>query len=158
MSDQQLETTVTIGSKTFSVSRMSAFEQMHLIGDARILLTGLALLKRDRPKEMNDASFLQTASTIVASTGGLPVETRERIWNICLRQVKLRQAAGWQPILADAGVMQFADIDPPTITRLLYSVFEHNKLLDFFSESLSNSDGQMDQSRDGQLSTEERIG
>jgi hypothetical protein len=135
-----LETELTIGSKTYRVGRMSAFEQMHLIADARTIITGLALLKKDRPKAMSDREFVGTARMIVASTGGLAPETRERVWSTCLRNVLRREAAGWQPVMASSDIMQFSDIGPEVLATLIYTVFEHNKLLDFFSDGLSSSD------------------
>jgi hypothetical protein len=153
-----LETTVQIESKTYAVGRLSAFDQMHLIADARSILTGLALLKRDRPKEMDDRSYLSTVGMITSSLGGLQPETRERIWNMCLGVVKQRGAVGFQPVLASAGQMQFADMDIHTITKLIYAVFEHNKLLDFFSEGLSGSDGPKTTESNGQGSMEEKTG
>jgi hypothetical protein len=135
-----LETEVPIGSKTYRVGRMSAFEQMHLIADCQTILSGLALLKRDRPKEMSHQDFANTIRLIVASTGRLPPEVRERVWGTCLRQVLRKEPGGWVPVMASADALQFTDIGPNEITVLIYAVFEHNKLLDFFSEGLSSSD------------------
>jgi hypothetical protein len=150
MSDN-LDTTTTIGSKTYTVSRLSAFDQMHLIADARNILTGLALLKRDRPKTMKDGEYLQTVQMITSSLGGLPPETRERIWNMCLGVVKRRDGAiGFQSVLASPGQLQFADMELSTINRLIYAVFEHNRLLDFFFEGLSDTDGQRTTENNGQ--------
>jgi hypothetical protein len=150
MSDN-LDTTTTIGSKTYTVSRLSAFDQMHLIADARNILTGLALLKRDRPKTMKDGEYLQTVKMITSSLGGLPPETRERIWNMCLGVVKRRDGAiGFQSVLASPGQLQFADMELSTINRLIYAVFEHNRLLDFFFEGLSDTDGQRTTENSGQ--------
>jgi hypothetical protein len=138
-----LETTIPVGSKTYAVGRLTAFDQMHFIADARTILTGLALLKRDRPKTMTDTEYQKTQGMItVATSSGLSPETRERIWNMCLGVVKRREAVGFMPVLASSGQMQFADMDVPTINKLIYAVFEHNRLLDFFSEGLSDSDGQ----------------
>jgi hypothetical protein len=154
-----LETELTVGSKTYRVGRMSAFDQMHLIADCRTILTGLALLKKDRPKEMSDQEFVNTARLIVASTGGLSPETRERVWGTCLRNVLRRETAGWQPVMASSSMLQFSDIGPSDIAMLIYTVFEHNKLLDFFSEGLSNSDRpMMTEDGLGQRSGEERTG
>lgn len=155
---EALDTTVQIGSKTYAVGRLSAFDQMHLIADAREILTGLALLKANRPEDMPDDAFLKTAQLITASLGGLPTTTRERIWNMCLGIVKRRETVGFQPVLAAPGTTQFADIDPSTINQLLFTVFEHNKLLDFFSESLSVSGGQKTKESHGRNSKEAKTG
>ena len=144
-----LETELTIGSHTYRVSRMSAFDQMHMIADARNIITGLALLKLNRPKEMDDKNYFLSAQQITMSVGQLPTDTRERVWNMCLSLVKRRETVGWQPVLASPGVMQFADIGPSALARLFLAVFEHNKLLDFFSESLSDSDGQTTENGQG---------
>lgn len=154
---EHLETTLKIKSKTYAVGRLSAFDQMHLIADARTILTGLALLKRDRPKEMTDENYLRTTRIITSSLGGLPPETRERVWNMCLGVVKRRETVGFQPVLALPGQLQFADINPSQIAQLLYAVFEHNRLLDFFSESLSDLDGQTTENN-GQDLTMEKTG
>jgi hypothetical protein len=153
-----METELVVGSKTYSIGRMSAFDQMHLIADCRTILTGLALLKKDRPPKMSDKEFLGTARLIVSSTGGLSPETRERVWSTCLRNVSRRETAGWQPVMASSNMMQFSDINPSEIAMLIYTVFEHNKLLDFFSEGLSSSDRPGTEDSNGQRLEEERIG
>jgi hypothetical protein len=153
-----MDAEVRIGSKVYSVGRMSAFEQMHLIADCSTILSGLALLKRDRPKEMSDKDFANTIRVIVASTGRLTPETRERVWSTCLRRVSRKETGGWLPVMASAESMQFIDVGPNEITVLVYAVFEHNKLLDFFSESLSDSDRLETGVSIGRLSEEERTG
>lgn len=152
-----LETEVSVGGRKYLIGRLPAFDQMHLIADARNVLTGLALLKRDRPKEMSEKEFLNTAQVITMSVGTFPPETRERVWNLCLGQVKRQEKVGWQPVMASPGQMQFADMDPVTISRLLFAVFEHNKLLDFFFDGLSDS-GQKTTGGDGQPSGEGKTG
>lgn len=137
-----LEMEVPIGKHIYRVGRMSVFDQMNIAADFRDILIGLAMMKAERPKDMKDAEFIKTTQMITLSRGGISPEVRNRVVTTCFRHITRRQVAGWSPILASEGMMQFDDIGLPDVAKLLFAVFEHNKLLDFFSESPSSSDGQ----------------
>lgn len=149
---------IKIGSKTYLIERLPAFDQMHLIADAQPILAGLAIAKQDRPKEMSDEDFLKGVQMITVAAGGLAPERRERIWNTCLKMVRRKETGALQPVLSAPSEMQFADLDPPTIAKLMYTVFEHNKLLDFFSDSLSGSEEQTKTEGSGQASRTAKTG
>jgi hypothetical protein len=135
---------------------MSVFDQMNVAADCRDILIALAMLKRDRPKKMKEADYNKAVSFIIASKAGMTPEVRERVINTCLGHVKRSGGVGWTPVLASEGTMQFDDIELSQIVTLLYAVFEHNRLIDFFSESPSDLDGQSEES--GQASRMERTG
>lgn len=139
MSDPLLEAEVPLGAHSYHVSRMSVFDQMSVAADYRDILIGLALMKNDRPKDMSDAEFLKAAHFIMASRAGMTPELRTSVVSLCLRHVSRKSATGWSPVMATSGVLQFNDIELPDLMTLLYAVFEHNKLLDFFSVSPSSS-------------------
>jgi hypothetical protein len=142
MSDIILELELKIGAHSYRIERMSVFDQMNVASEMRDILVGLAMLKRDRPKDMTDNDYYRTAQFMIMSRAGLSEEARTRIVNICFNQVSRRSGVGWQKILAAPGTMQFADIGLAEATRLLYASFEHNRFLDFFSESPSDLGGQ----------------
>lgn len=141
MNEIGLETELPIGSNLYRVGRMSVFDQMNVAADFRSILIGLALMKRDRPKEMSDEEFITGMQFIIMSPGGIGPEIRNRVANMCLRHVTRRATAAWSPVLAAEGTMQFDDIQLPDLARILYTVFDHNRLLDFFSAGPSNSGG-----------------
>jgi hypothetical protein len=138
----QLELEVTVNKHKYRISRMSVFEQMNVAADYRDILVALAMLKRDRPKKMRDAEFQHTVKMIMVSRAGNTPDIRDRVTNLCLGKIVRQSNLGMVPVLATEGVMQFDDIELPQIVQMLYATFEFNKLLDFFSESPSTSDGQ----------------
>jgi hypothetical protein len=135
------ELEVPIGKHKYRVSRMSTFDQFDIAADFRDILIGLSFIKRDRPPDMSDADFDNAVQFIMASRASLSNETRARVTSTCLQHVVRSGggSVGWVPILAASKTLQFDDIDLPTIIKLMYAVFEHNKLIDFFSASPSSS-------------------
>jgi hypothetical protein len=135
---------------------MSIFDQMSIAADCRDILIGLAFLKRDKPKDISEKDYFAAMKFIITSKAGMSPEVRNRVLNICFRHIKRNSGMGWAPILSAEGVAAFADIGPPEVVLLLYSTFDHNRLIDFFSDSPSSSDGQTSES--GQPSQTEKIG
>lgn len=135
-----IEKEVSVGQHRYRISRMSVFDQMNVVSDCRDILTALALMKRDRPKELSQADYDQAVRYIITSRGGMTPEVRSRMMNTCLSKVVRQSGAGWSPILASDDVMQFGDIELPEFVQLLYESFDHNRFLDFLSESPSNLD------------------
>lgn len=136
------EVQVEIGGQSYRVGRLSTFDQFNLASDFRDALSGLAFLRRDRPKDVDDAAYAKTVEYIV--TGGaafLNPERRQRVVDLCLKVVKRKSGVGWTPVTNDAGGMQFKDLDLAAMVALLYRVVEHNGLLDFFSEGPPSSGG-----------------
>lgn len=137
-----LEHETTIGGHKYRISRVSAFDQMALASDYRDILVGLAMIRRDRPKDMSNADYEQGVQYIMTARVGMSPEIRERVMNTCFAAILRHSGVGWQPVLSGPGVLQFADIGLPEMVKLMYAFFEHNKLIDFFSESPSDSGGQ----------------
>jgi hypothetical protein len=137
-----LELEIKIGKNHYRASRLSIFEQMNMAAEFREVLAGLAMLKKERPKDMDDASYSKTVEFLMTARGGISPEVRERVMHRCFGAVTRRSGVGWQPIQTVEGVLQFSDIELPESVAIMYAVFEHNKLLDFFSASPSASDGQ----------------
>jgi hypothetical protein len=140
MSDVVLDKEVPIGNQSYRIGRMSVFDQMNVASEFRDIISGLALLRGKRPKDLADADYNTAIQFILASPGGVTTEVRERVMNTCLRQVQRRGQGGtWSPLMAADNVPQFSDVGLPEMCRLLYESFEHNKLLDFFSTGPSDS-------------------
>lgn len=150
------ETELPIGKHRYRVSRMNVFDQFDVAADYRDILIGLSFVKRDRPPDMSQEDYDSAVQFIMSSRASLTPEVRKRVINTCLACVVRSGggSVGWVPILAAAGVLQFDDIDPPTIIKLMYAVLEHNKLIDFFYASPSSSGGQTTE-KTGQASLEE---
>jgi hypothetical protein len=155
MSTPELETELSLGNHKYRITRMSVFDQMQVASDFRDILVGLALLKRQRPKKMKDDAYNEALRMIIVSPAGIHPDTRQRVTSMCLRTILRQSNVGWQAIVASEDALQFDDIDLPELTKLLYAVFEHNKLLDFFSVSPSSLDGQK-MIKDGSASEMER--
>jgi hypothetical protein len=154
-----LETEVTIGSHKYRAGRMSVFEQLDVAADLRDILIGLSLIKTDRPKEMTDKEHDRAVQFIMASRGNMSPEVRHRVMNLCLSKVVRNSGVGWTPILSANDTLQFDDIELPAFITLVYAVLEHNRLIDFFGESPSTTDGQMEvKSESGLHSRGARIG
>jgi tail assembly chaperone len=153
------ETELMIGSNRYRVSRMSVFEQFDVAADYRDILIGLSFVKRDRPPDMNQSDYDSAVQFIMSSRASLTPEIRTRVINTCLKYVARSGggAVGWAPVLAASQTLQFDDIDMPTIIKLMYAVFEHNKLIDFFSASPSSS-GEQTTEKTGQPSPEAKVG
>lgn len=152
-----LELETKIGSNYYRISRVSVFEAMNLASEFRDVLIGLAMLKKERPADMDDDTYTKTIEFIMTARGNLPSEVRERVMHRCFNAVSRRSGVGWQPIQTEQGTMQFADIDLPESVAIMYAVFEHNKLLDFFSVSPSAS-GPTKENEAGQSSNEAKTG
>lgn len=141
MSDALLDKAFPIGGQTYSIGRMAVFDQMHVASEFRDIISGLALMRAERPKELSDADF-DGAVQFILTSNTVSSAARDHVTNLCLRRVRRRaEGGGWVPILAADNVMQFADIGPTEICKLLYAAFDHNKLLDFFSTGPSASEG-----------------
>lgn len=149
------ETQVTVGGHKYSITRMSVFDQMTVAADYRDILIGLAMLKKERPKEMKDADYDQAVHFMIASRGSMTPEVRGRAMSLCLGHVTRNSGVGWTGVLAAENTMQFDDIQMPEIVALLYAVFEHHKFLDFFSASPSSSG---EQKENGQSSRTAKTG
>jgi len=135
-----------VGEYTYAVRRLSVFEQMHVASDFRDGLMGLAMLKKEKPPELSGPAFAKAIEFLF--TGGsqhIAPEVRERVMRTCLSSVQ-RQATspgvGWAAVQNAAGTLMFDDISLPDLIAIVYQVFEHNRLLDFFSEGPSNLGGQ----------------
>lgn len=153
-----LDMELPLGTHTYNISRMSAFDQMNVASECRDILVALAMLRQNRfkpeppdktskkkgdaVKPMTDADYFRTAQFMIMSRAGLSFGAREQVVNLCLACVSRKERGGWQKVLAAPGVMQFDDIEIGDLSRILYAVFEHNKFLDFFSESPSDLGGQ----------------
>ena len=152
---QELE--LPVGAHHYRISRMPAFDQMTVASEFRDILIGLSMVRADRPKDMTDKEYERATQFMIMSRGGVTEETRHRIVTICLSQITRRSGQGYMKIMNSPGVFQFDDIELPDIAKLLYASFEHNKLLDFFGESPSDS-GQPKTTEDGLPSGTEKIG
>lgn len=131
----------TVGGHTYRATRISVFEQMNLAAEFRDVIVGLAMLKRDRPKEMNDASYTQAVEFIMTARGGISPAVREGVMHRCFAAVTRKSGVGWQGIQTPDGTLVFDDIRLPESVAIMYAVFDHNKLLDFFSVGPLASDG-----------------
>lgn len=140
-----LETEVTIGEHKYRANRMSVFEQMDIASDYRDILIGLAFVKKDRPKDMTDDEYKKAVQFIMTSRGSMTPEARRRVMNTCLSKVIRQSGGSWAPVLSADSTLQFDDIELPAFITLVYTVMEHNKLIDFFSESPSTTGGQTEQ-------------
>jgi len=152
---QELE--LKVGAHEYRITRMSAFDAMTVASEFRDILIGLSMVRIDRPKDMTDKEFDKVIQMMTMSRGGVTEETRHRIVNICLSQVTRRSGQGYMKVLTSPMTFQFDDIELPDIAKLLYASFEHNKLLDFFGESPSES-GQPKTTEDGQVSEMAKTG
>jgi hypothetical protein len=152
------EKEVPIGAHKYRINRLPAFTQMNVATEYRDILVALAMLKRDRPKNMTDQEYDDAIKLIIMSRAGMTAERRTAVVSECLAHVVRHSGQGWSPILAVPGMFQFADIGLDEISKLLHETFEHNKLLDFFSVGPSALNGPKTQGDDGQLSNEERTG
>ncbi len=153
-----LETEVTLGQHKYRVSRMSVFEQLDIAADYRDILLGLSLVKSERPKEMSDEEYKKTVQYIMTARGNMNPEIRHRVMNTCLSKVIRNSGVGWSPVLSANDTLQFEDIDLATFVMLVYTVLEHNRLIDFFAESPSITDGQTKTQEAGPHSRAARIG
>ncbi len=133
---------MTVGGEKYRVGRLSTFDQFNLASDFRDPLSGLAFLRRDRPKDVTDAQYAKAVEFLI--TGGAAFSApaqRQRIINLCLSAVKRKSGVGWTPVINAEGGVQFKDVDLAGMIALMYRVFEHNGLLDFFSEGPFGSGG-----------------
>jgi hypothetical protein len=153
---QELE--LEVGAHHYRIARMSAFDAMTVASEFRDILIGLSMVRTERPKEMTDKEYTQAVQFITMSRGNVTEEMRRRIVTICLSQVSRRSGQGYQKVLASPGTFQFDDIELPDIAKLLYASFEHNKLLDFFGESPSDSGPPKTTESLGQVSETEKTG
>lgn len=134
-----------IGEHYYLASRLSVFQQFHLASEFRDALIGLAVLKRDRPADLDDRAFIKAIEFILTGgSKGLSPEVRERIIHLCLSVVqrKVTKGVGWAAIQTPDGVLAYQDIQLPEMIAIMYQVIDHNGLLDFFFEGPSSSEGQ----------------
>ena len=134
-----------VGDHTYRAGRLSTFDQMNLAADFRDCLSGLAYLKKGRPAKVTDEQYAKTVEFIVTGgMSGLAAERRQRVINLCLSKVKRRAAGkgiGWSDVVSAEGDLMFQDVGLGPLIAIMYRVFEHNGLLDFFLEGPSASDG-----------------
>lgn len=131
-----------VGVHSYLARRLSVFEQFHLASEFRDALIGLAVLKKDRPADLDDRSFIKAIEYIL--TGGsknLTPEMRERVMHRCLSVVKRKienPGVGWTDIQLADGTLMYQDIHLPEMIAIMYQVIDHNGLLDFFFEGPSS--------------------
>jgi hypothetical protein len=129
------------GTHRYRVTRLSVFEQMNLAADYRDIIVGLAMLKRERPPEMDDAAFIKSVEFIMTARAGLSPEVRERVMHLCFKNVVRKSGSGWSAIQTADNVLVFDDIRLAESVIIMYNVLEHNKLIDFFLEGPLASSG-----------------
>jgi Phage tail assembly chaperone protein, TAC len=136
----------TVNRNKYRASRLSVFQQFNLASDFRDALAGLALLKKDRPKELGEEGLIKAIEFIMTGGAkGLAPEVRDRVVSLCLSVVSRQVASpgvGWTAIQTTDGVLAYQDIQLPELIAIMYHVIDHNGLLDFFFEGPSTSDGQ----------------
>jgi Phage tail assembly chaperone protein, TAC len=128
-----------VGDHVYRAGRMSVFEQFGIASDFRDVLLGLALAEKRRDPKTTDEQFRKSVDLLAAS-GSAPPPVRERVMQQCLAVTVRRQKAGWAPMIADGQVM-FQDVTLSDLVQIMYHVFQHNGLLDFFDVGPLGSSG-----------------
>lgn len=136
--------TFKVGDHTYTCNRISVFDQMHLASEFRNALLGIAQLKKARPASMSQETFEKGVQFLVTGGGALVApEVLDRVMGRCLRTVQRQVPGGqWSSVIGVDGVLMHEDISLSQMIVLMYHVFEHNGLLDFFSDSPFNLGGQ----------------
>jgi hypothetical protein len=145
----------------YRAGRLSTFDQLRIAGMWRDALLGLAFAKKERPKEVTDAGFREAINLImVGGLGKLTRQSQDEITHLALSTVTRQQAGnvGWAPVVAPGGAMMFQDIGLPQLVVIMYRVFDHNGILDFFSGGLSISEGEPPKKEAGSPSPMARVG
>ena len=132
-----LERDVDICGAKYRISRMSAFDQMHVATDYRDILMGIAMAKnmndemvKLRQKEIDEkgsskikvpsvAAQERSYEMMLVSRAGMSPETRGRAMNTCLRHVHRVEKTNVVPVLSSPDNMQFSDIDLKTMVPML---------------------------------------
>lgn len=130
-----MNVTVEIGGKEYSLPRINTFELFELTGR----LTGmLALLSLQEDRAMVAAKFPQA---FAALSNSMTREDRDFVLQTCLRGVTRRGGKGepFTPIMSRGGDFMFEDIDMQTMLHIVWEVLERHRVIDFFSDSRSES-------------------
>ena len=89
--------------------------------------------EKDPRKHVTDDEFRKAVeSLLVAGAGGVSPEVRERVMRRCFSVTKRRSGTGWADLLNQQGGLMFEDVNLSASIEIMYHVFEHNGLLDFF--------------------------
>lgn len=137
------------GGHDYVAARLSVFDQFNLAADFRGSASAIAIMRANRAADTSDDQFKEALRFII--TGGardVPPETRERTLRNCLGVVKRRDGAGWQSLINPSGSLQYDDVGLPELVQIIYEVFVHNGIVDFFSVSPS-APGDNQQERSG---------
>lgn len=132
-----------VGAHLYRAARVDTFEQMNMASEFREALLNLALVKQGRKSDISDADFTKAVEFVI--TGGaarVQPEVRERVMRRCFRVVSQQQGVdgGWAPVMNAEGGLMFP-LELGQSVRIMYEVFDHNGLLDFFSDAPSTSGG-----------------
>jgi hypothetical protein len=133
-----------VGKHTYRATRVDAFEQMNMASEFREAIMGLALLKKERDPKISDADFAKAAEFVMTGGAGrVAPDVRERVMRRCLRVVTRKQPGegGWAAVTNADGGLMFQDLDLADTVMIMYHVFDHNGLLDFFSDGPLSSGG-----------------
>jgi hypothetical protein len=149
-----------IDGHTYSVGRISTFDQLHVASLWREALMGLALAKKNRPPTMTDEAFAETKLIVLTgSLGRVDWRAREDVARLLMSVVKRKGAGGktgtgWFSVMTPEGVPAYADIQLPQLVQIQYAVLDKNGLLDFFSVGPSASGGPTETEEGGRDSQE----
>jgi len=129
----------------YRAGRLDAFQQLDVASQWRDALLGLAFAKKNRQSEISDESYRDAVFVITTGAlGHVTKQSRDEITRLGLSVVQRQQkeaGRGWSPVLAPGGGMMFQDMELPQIVQILYEVFDHNRIVDFFSGGPSDSQG-----------------
>lgn len=146
------------GAHQYRAGRIDTFEQMNMASEFREALMGLALLKKERTQEISEQDYAKAIEFVVTGGAGrVAPEVRERVMRRCFRVVTRRETNGWAPVMnADGGLQTSLSLSDSVV--IMYNVFDHNGLLDFFSVGPSTMDGPQEETSSRRPSRTARTG
>ena len=151
-----------VDGHTYRAGRISTFDQMHVAAQWRETLMALAFAKKNRTEKVTDEIYRETVTVIMAGgLGHITAQSREEITRLALSVVTRQQkgtGVGWAQITTSDGTIVFDDIRLPQLISILYNVFDHNGLVDFFSVGLSSLGGPKEEEKSGPPSPRVKIG
>lgn len=126
-----MENRFDIGTRSYVLSRLSAFDAGDVARRYAMVLVAAANMKKEDGLETTSAD---RALLMISLSGRVPQADNDFVLNKCLSTVKVRLPgdAGLAPLLAPTGKLMYEDVSFAELYEIVARVMEFNGLVDFF--------------------------
>lgn len=127
--NNQQSAELTVAGAEYRVGKMSALEQFHVtrrLGPMLVVAgVSVEMLSRGMKAELDD--LVAMAGPVMEILSRMSDEDTNYVILTCLKTAHRRQGDAWAPVLAkDGRTLMFADMDMPTMVRIVIEVLKLN--------------------------------